>query len=122
MGARFLSARGQALPSDTAPELALAAERWDGHGAFVLQTIAGSPAELSGLRPGDVVVKFGGIWIDAFPTLLRVVSRSELDQEFELHYVRAGRVGRAWLRTMERPADQRIVEPRRVIRVPAPGR
>lgn len=117
IGARVTGPRVR-FAADASPALRAAHEDWDGHGAFVLGVGTGSPADDAGLQPGDVVVKFGGIWIDSYRTLVFVASRSEVDREYEVWHLRDGSVLKTWL--MPRDRDS-VREPETPRLEPVPG-
>lgn len=83
--------------------LAEAVAHWDGWGAFVLDVVPDSPASRSGLMPGDVIVKYSGIWVESPATLIRLASRSETGREVELEVLRDGTVRREYLVVGRRP-------------------
>ena len=87
--------------------------KWDGWGCFVLDVVPESPAARSGILPGDVIIKFAGLWVDSPNTLVRLVSRAQADREYELEVLRGGGVRREWAVVAERPATRRAPANRR---------
>lgn len=57
-------------------------------GAFIVQVAAGSPAEKSGLKAGDVIVDFGGQDITSADELVETVRSSEIGQQVNIIYWR----------------------------------
>ena len=51
---------------------------------------AGSPADLAGLRPGDIVVALDGRTIEAVDDLLRVLDAARIGREVEVRLLRRG--------------------------------
>jgi TonB family protein len=82
------------VPEDVARRL----DGWDGWGAAVLRVLPGSPAEAAWLQPGDVVVRYSGLWVDRDETLTWFASRSDPFREVEVWYWREGQVHRTWLK------------------------
>jgi S1-C subfamily serine protease len=57
-------------------------------GALVLGVAPGSPAERAGLRPGDVIVSFGGQRVDGIDVLYRVLAEAPAGEAQTLGIVR----------------------------------
>lgn len=93
---------------DASEELLASLESWNEEGALVVSVVPGSPAEIAGLVPGDVIVQFGGIWIDSMNLLIRIASRSMVGQEQDVWVLRNGEIERLWLT----PVDRRDLESR----------
>jgi len=75
---------------------------WDGFGAFVLEVVKGSPADDAGLQTGDVIVQYGGIWVDTHELLVQLASRSTVGHEKEVWLLRGDVVLKTWLVPGER--------------------
>ena len=60
-------------------------------GALVVEVTVGSPADNLGLRPGDVITKFGGERIDKSERLGELVRGNKAGKEVRLEWVRDGR-------------------------------
>ena len=69
---------------------------WDGHGAAVQHVAPGSPADHAGVMEGDVIVRFAGLWVDNHVTLIRLATRAEPGQEYEMQYLRDGNLVSTW--------------------------
>lgn len=67
--------------------------------------VAGGPAEQAGLRPGDVIVRFGDRVIDSGPTLISEIWTYEVGSEVELTYLRDGRESTTTVTLDERVGD-----------------
>ena len=86
------------VKSGQVPEIiATRLEGWDGWGAAILRVVPGSPAEAAWLRRGDVVVRFGGLWVERDDTLTWLASRAQPRVETELWYWREGQVYQTWI-------------------------
>ena len=60
-------------------------------GALVVEVTVGSPADSLGLRPGDVIIKFGGERIDKSERLGELVRGNRAGKEVRVEWVRDGR-------------------------------
>ena len=65
-------------------------------GAVVLQVSRGSPAEDAGIRPGDIIIQFGGSSVTSMGELKSAVSKRKVGERVEIRLVRESK-----LRTME---------------------
>ncbi|WP_337175217.1 trypsin-like peptidase domain-containing protein [Paludisphaera sp.] len=63
----------------------------DAKGVLAEQVLPGSPAEKAGLKPGDVIVGFGGEKVDSVPIFRLKVASSKAGQEFPIEYFREGK-------------------------------
>ena len=104
-----LGSRAQARSIEGATdELLRSLESWNDEGALVIAVVPGSPAERAGIQPGDVIVQFGGIWVDSTNLMIRIASRSEVEREQDVWVLRGGEIERLWLT----PIDRRDLETR----------
>ena len=60
------------------------------HGALIAEILDGSPAELGGLREGDVIVRFNGKRIERSSELPHFVGRAPVGEESKLEIMRDG--------------------------------
>lgn len=90
------------VPEDAPERVRVTKQEWDGFGAFVADVVPGSPADFAGLQPGDVVVQYGGIWVDRWDLLIRLASRSRVEREQEVWLLRDGVVVKAWIVPIDR--------------------
>jgi serine protease Do len=60
-------------------------------GALVAKVMANSPAELAGIKRGDVIVKFDGKKVEANDELPMMVARATLGKEVEVEVIRGGK-------------------------------
>jgi len=98
-----LGGKGQASQlGDVDPKVLAGVDAWNEQGALVLSVVPGSPADIAGLEPGDVVVQFAGLWIDTPDMLVRMASRAEVGREMELLFLRENAVERTWLSAIDR--------------------
>lgn len=72
------------------PYLGVSVTRSDDGGAVVGSVTPGSPAEKAGLRPGDVITKFGGKAINDSDALVAAVQGSKVGDRAEITYLRNG--------------------------------
>jgi S1-C subfamily serine protease len=61
-----------------------------GGGVVISEVQPGSPADLAGLRPGDIVVDFGGTPVHNIDGLHRLLSGERIDQPVPLRVLRQG--------------------------------
>jgi len=73
------------------PQLAKAMQRPDANGALVAQITAGSPAERSGLQPGDVVTGLNGVAVKSPRDLARAVANLKLGSKAQVEVWRDGK-------------------------------
>ena len=106
-----LGSKGQAGEmGEVDPAVAKSVEQWNEQGALILRVVPGSPADIAGLDAGDVVVQYGGIWIDTSDTMIRIASRSDVGREVEILYLRQGSVERTWIAPIDRK-DMEALQP-----------
>ena len=60
-------------------------------GAYVGRVRAGSPADLAGLRPGDVIVALGGHTVARSADVHRLLPEMPVGRDVSLTYVRDGK-------------------------------
>jgi serine protease Do len=82
----YLGAGGSDLDSTRAADLGLTVNT----GAIIENVMPESPADKAGLRPGDVVVGFGGRPVDSFNRLRNAIAFSAPGEEVALDVVRNG--------------------------------
>jgi serine protease Do len=74
-------------------------------GAFVSGVYADSPADNSGILPGDVIVRIGDTAIDSSNTLVRTVANLEPGEREQFEIIRYGRRTTLTVRTGRRTAE-----------------
>ncbi len=72
-------------------DIALALNLGEVRGALVIRTVPGGPAELAGLRPGDVIVRFGDQEIGGPDDLKWIASTAGVGSSIPVAIVRAGK-------------------------------
>lgn len=60
-------------------------------GAYVQEVLEAGPADLAGVRPGDIITKINGQAIDAENKLSEIISKTNIGQQLELTVWRNGR-------------------------------
>ncbi len=75
---------------DVDQELALALELAEARGALVTRVVAGGPAEVAGLRAGDVITRFGDSDVANGDDLAWIASNAGVGSSVTLHIVRDG--------------------------------
>src|SRR2546421_834234 len=70
------------------PELAQSLGLEDTHGAIVARVHPGSPAEAAGLQTNDIIVKFGGVFVDDYHHLQRMSSEAEVGRTVKVDVMR----------------------------------
>ena len=72
-------------------------------GVFVVEVVNGSPADIAGLRPEDVVVGFDGGDVEIVDDLIRAIRAARVGQEVEIVYVRGSERITTTATLIERP-------------------
>jgi serine protease Do len=72
-------------------------------GVLVRGIVAGSPAEQSGLKAGDIITSLGGEEVNSIQELTRVLYASEVGEPLEVTYVRDGQSQTVTVITTETP-------------------
>lgn len=80
-------------------------------GVQITNVGTGSPAQGAGLRPGDVVTKYGDRRVESANQLLSLIRRSKPGQPVEVTLVRAGKIVRISVVPQPRPQQQPEVSP-----------
>jgi serine protease Do len=73
------------------PNLAKSFGLEDEKGALISEVVAGSPAEKSGLKPGDIIRTFDGKKIQEVNDLPRLVATTPVSKKVKLTYLREGK-------------------------------
>ncbi|TMQ23216.1 MAG: Do family serine endopeptidase [Candidatus Rokuibacteriota bacterium] len=85
------------------PELAQSLGLEDTHGAIVARVHPGSPAEAAGLQTNDIIVKFGGVFVDDYHHLQRLSSDAEPGTSVPIEVVRKKQHKTVTLKVAESP-------------------
>jgi serine protease Do len=93
---------------DVTDELAKSFGVAEREGVLVAQVMEGSPAEASGLKPGDVIVGFGGATIRETPELQRRVAAISPGQQIEVTVKRDGQTVPVMVTVGEMPSDEPV--------------
>lgn len=86
-GSGFVGLQVQGINSAVASALGLN----DAKGVLIRDVAPGGPADLAGLRRGDLLMKLAGEEIDTFERLLQVVNKSAPDQQIPATVFRGGK-------------------------------
>src|SRR5437867_9392419 len=81
----------------------------EGGGVLVAEVMKGSPADVAGLRAGDVVVELGGSAIKEVPDLQRRVAAVKPGQTMKLTVIRERKPVAVSVKIGEMPADEPVV-------------
>lgn len=113
---RQLIARGRVVRGwlgiviqDVTDELAGSFGVRERHGVLVADVLKGGPADMAGLRPGDVVVDFGGTAIKEVPDLQRRVAAVTPGQPTKLTVIRDRRPLGLSVMVGEMPAEEPLL-------------
>lgn len=71
------------------------------HGVEVVEVVSGSPADLAGVRPGDIIIEGGGMAVEDVSDLQALMTGDLIDSTLELDLVRSGEVRRVTCRPVE---------------------
>jgi serine protease Do len=104
----------QAIDEDTAELLNLT----DRKGALVSKVEPGAPADLAGIKRGDVIVEFGGEAVDEMDQLPRIVAATPVGEKVELKALRKGKKKSFSVELGELESSERIAS---ATREEAPG-
>jgi len=72
-------------------------------GALIAEIVADSPAEATGLKVGDVIIRFGGKEISNVADLIQAIRISEIGEDVEIVFVRGEDTKTTSARLVERP-------------------
>ncbi|MCD6600043.1 MAG: trypsin-like peptidase domain-containing protein [Dehalococcoidia bacterium] len=75
-------------------------------GAFVVELVSGSPADIAGLREGDVIVRFGDKKITNVDDIVQTIHNSQIGQKVEITFFRGESSKTVWAQLQESPAPQ----------------
>ncbi len=87
------------------PSLAAAENLSVDKGAFIVELVADSPAEVAGLRVGDVIIRFGGNDINNVDDVVQAIRSSQVGQNVEIVFVRGEDTRTTSARLVERPTS-----------------
>lgn len=96
-----------AQAQDLNPQLAKAFNIKSNRGAVITQVVAGSAAERSGLRPGDIVTHINGKTVKNADTLRNSVGLLRVGQKVELKVLREGKAKTLYAE-IEKPSEQEL--------------
>ncbi len=82
----------------------------DEAGVFVANVYIGSPANIGGLQPGDLITGFNGKTVSNTEELSRLISNAELDAEQTITVQRSGRSLNLTITLDERKPDEEIAD------------
>jgi serine protease Do len=85
------------------PSLAAAESLSVDKGALIVELVAGSPADVAGLRVGDVIIRFGDKEINNVTDLVQNIRSRQIGQNVEIVFVRGEDTIRTSARLVERP-------------------
>lgn len=77
-------------------------------GAYITEVTKGAPADVAGLQPGDVVVRFNGDTIASSTELTRRVAEVQVGQPIRLEIFRDGRRQSVTVRSGRRPSQAEL--------------
>ncbi len=83
----------------------------DTRGAIITEIMRGSPAELAGLQPGDVLRKFNGKDVGDVMSLRKLIAGLEIGAKVEVVIMRGGREAKTTLEVVEVPPE--LLQPER---------
>ena len=83
----------------------------DTRGAIITEIMRGSPAELAGLQPGDVLRKFNGNDVGDVMSLRKLIAGLEIGAKVEVVIMRGGREAKTTLEVVEVPPE--LLKPER---------
>lgn len=87
------------------PELATSFNMKKAYGALVSNVVPGGPAQIGGLRAGDVIVSLDGKKVNNVKALLKLVTGADVGKQVKLEVIRSGRKLSFMVELGERPDD-----------------
>ncbi|WP_148717195.1 Do family serine endopeptidase [Chitinolyticbacter meiyuanensis] len=93
-------------PQDVTTELANSFKLKEARGALVAGVVRGSPADLAGVRPGDIVLDIAGKPVTNTEALLNLIAALKPEQQIELQLYRNGKPLSLPVKIGKRPAFQ----------------
>jgi len=91
---------------DVSAELAAAFELEEGQGVLIGGVLRGGPADLAGLRPGDLITDINGTRIRDTLTLLHTIAGNQPGHELKIKALRKGKELNLTAKVAERPAQR----------------
>ncbi|WP_126457210.1 Do family serine endopeptidase [Sulfuriflexus mobilis] len=88
---------------DLTPELAESFKLEAGAGVLIAGVLRLGPAEVAGLRPGDILTHINDVHVDSSFTLLNTIAGYKPGQSLQLHVLRAGKPLELTATVAERP-------------------
>jgi hypothetical protein len=95
---------GVALQPITVPE-ALRATVGQGSGRMVVSVVPSGPAELAGIRPGDILLSLDGHGISGAHTLRATLGPERIGRQVEIRLLRDGQIDTCHLTVAPQPTD-----------------
>jgi serine protease Do len=77
-------------------------------GAYITEVTKGAPADVAGLQPGDVVIRFNGDTVASSTELTRRVAEVQVGQPIRLEILRDGRRQSVTVRSGRRPSQAEL--------------
>lgn len=104
----WLGVRIQAVTDDIAESFGLK----DAHGALIASVTPTGPAEIAGIKPGDIVLKFNDKPIREMRELPRQVAEADIDSEAVIEFWRDGQMKKAKIKIgeLEKAEDDGLLE------------
>jgi serine protease Do len=91
--------------STVTPSLAASENLSVDSGALIVEVKANSPAEVAGLRPGDIVIRFADREIASVSDLVQAIRSSQIGQNVEIVFVRGEDTKITSVELVERPSS-----------------
>ncbi|MBX9722386.1 MAG: PDZ domain-containing protein, partial [Candidatus Obscuribacterales bacterium] len=95
---------------DLNQELATSFKISDGKGALISDVKEASPADLAGLKQGDVVIEYQGAKVEDGVALQRLVTRTAVGAKVLIKVIRDGREHEVTIRVSEQPSEEHIAK------------
>lgn len=103
----WLGVRIQAVTDDIAESFGMKTPQ----GALISSVTATGPAEIAGIKPGDIITRFNGKPIHEMRELPRLVAETSIDTEAEIEYWRDGEIKTARIKVgeLEKAEDEGLL-------------
>ena len=73
---------------------------------FIVELVSGSPADIAGLRKGDVIVRFEDKKIANVDDMVQAIHNCQIGQKVEITFVRGESSKTVWAQLQESPVPQ----------------
>ena len=77
------------------------------NGVLITNVLKNGPAEVSGLKPNDIIISIDGTKIDNIRQVVKIVASLEVDQEIIVRYIRNDNIKKSVIKVVAMPESHR---------------